>query len=57
MQAPVQHHRALDGASVDHECHLPDQTTLYRPVQQQAATIFAEAEDAAAVARIRWVDA
>jgi hypothetical protein len=53
----VQHHRALDSAPVDHERHLPDQTTLYRPVQQQAATFFAETEDAAAVARIRWVDA
>jgi len=57
VQAPVQHRRALDGAPVDHERHLPDQTTLYRPVQQQAAAFFAETEDAAAAARIRWVDA
>ena len=57
MQASVQHRRALDGAPVDHERHLPEQTTLYRLVRQQSAAFFAETEDAAAAARIRWVDA
>jgi hypothetical protein len=39
--------RAPDGASVHHERHRPEQTTLYRLVQQHAATFFAQAEDAA----------
>ena len=40
--------RAPDGASVHYERHRPEQTTLYRLVQQHAATFFAQAEDAAA---------
>lgn len=39
--------RAPDGASVHYERHRPEQTTLYRLVQQHAATFFAQAEDAA----------
>ena len=39
--------RASDGAPVHYERHRPEQTTLYRLVQQHAATFFeqAEAED------------
>jgi len=36
-----------DGAPVHYERHRPEQTTLYRLVQQHAATFFAQAEDAA----------
>jgi len=34
-------------APVHYERHRPEQTTLYRLVQQHAATFFAEAEAAA----------
>ena len=40
--------RAPDGAPVHYERHRPEQTTLYRLVQQHAATFFAETEAAAA---------
>jgi hypothetical protein len=36
-----------DGTPVHYERHRPEQTTLYRLVQQHAATFFAQAEDAA----------
>ena len=36
--------RAPDGAPVHYERHRPEQTTLYRLVQQHAATFFAQAE-------------
>ena len=39
--------RAPDGTPVHYEPHRPEQTTLYRLVQQHAATFFAQAEDAA----------
>jgi hypothetical protein len=39
--------RAPDGAPVHYDRHRPEQTTLYRLVQQHAATFFAQAEDAA----------
>jgi hypothetical protein len=39
--------RAPDGAPVHYERHRPEQTTLYRLVQQHAATFFAETEAAA----------
>ena len=39
--------RAPDGAPVHYERHRPELTTLYRLVQQHAATFFAQAEDAA----------
>jgi len=39
--------RAPDGAPVHYDRHRPEQTTLYRLVQQYAATFFAQAEDAA----------
>ena len=39
--------RAPDGAPVHYERHRPEQTRLYRLVQQHAATFFAQAEDAA----------
>ena len=35
-----------DGAPVHYARHRPEQTTLYRLVQQHAATFFAQAEDA-----------
>jgi hypothetical protein len=41
-----QPHRA-PGAPVHYERHWPEQTTLYRLVQQHAATFFAETEAAA----------
>jgi CheY-like chemotaxis protein len=48
VQATVQQpRRAPDGAPVHYERHRPEQTTLYRLVQQHAATFFAEAEAAA----------
>jgi hypothetical protein len=48
VQATVQQpQRAPDGAPVHYERHRPEQTTLYRLVQQHAATFFAQAEDAA----------
>jgi hypothetical protein len=37
-----QPHRAPDGAPVHYERHRPEQTTLYRLVQQHAATFFSE---------------
>ena len=39
--------RAPDGAPVHYERHRPEQTTLYRLVQQHTATFFAQAEAAA----------
>jgi len=39
--------RAPDCAPVQDERHRPEQTTLYRLVQQHAATFFEQAEDAA----------
>ena len=42
-----QPHRAPDGAPVHYERHRPEQTTLYRLMQQHAATFFAETEAAA----------
>ena len=36
--------RAPDGAPIHYERHRPEQTTLYRLVQQHAATFFAQAE-------------
>ena len=39
--------RAPDGARVHYERHGREQTTLYRMVQQHAATFSAQAEDAA----------
>jgi len=36
--------RASDGAPVHYERHRPEQTTLYRLVQQHAATCFEQAE-------------
>jgi hypothetical protein len=39
--------RAPDGAPVHYERHRPEQTTLYRLVQQHAATFFEQAEAAA----------
>jgi hypothetical protein len=47
--------RAPDGASVHYERHRPEQTTLYRLVQQHAATFFAQAEDAAGAALPQFV--
>ena len=41
-----QPHRAPDGAAVHYERHRPEQTTLYRLVQQHAQTFFAQAEEA-----------
>ena len=38
---------APDGAPVHYDRHRPEQTTLYRLVQQRAATFFAQAEAAA----------
>ena len=40
---------ARDGAAVHHERHRPEQTTLYRPVQQHAATFLEQVEAAALV--------
>ena len=39
--------RAPDGDPIQYERHRPKLTTLYRLVQQHAATFFAQAEDAA----------
>ena len=50
MQANATHQTGrahCDGAPVHYERHRPEQTTLYRLVQQHAATFFAQAEDAA----------
>ena len=56
MQATVQQpHRAPDGDRVRYERHRPEQTTLYRLVQQHAATFFAETEAAAEANRPQFV--
>ena len=47
--------RAPDGAPVHYERHRPEQTTLYRLVQQHAATFIAQAEDAAGAALPQFV--
>ena len=39
--------RAPDSAPVHYERHRPDQTTLYRLVQQHASTFFEQTESAA----------
>ena len=47
MQAALQQSpRAPDGVPVHYERHRPEQTTLYRLVQQHAATFIAETEAA-----------
>ena len=46
-----QPHRAQGGAPVHYERHRPEQTTLYRLVQQHAESFFAEV-DAATGARL-----
>ena len=38
--------RAPDDTRVHYERHRPEQTTLYRLVQQHAATFIAQAEEA-----------
>ena len=43
--------RALDGAPVRYEHHRPEQTTLYRLVQQHAASFFEQAEAGAGLLR------
>ena len=49
VQATLQKpRRAPDGAPVHYERHRPEQTTLYRLVQQHAATFIAQTEAAAA---------
>ena len=56
MKATVQQpQRAPDGAPVHYERHRPEQTMLYRLVQQNAATFFAQAEDAAGADLPRFV--
>ena len=47
MQTAGRPSLAPDGAPVHYERHRPEQTTLYRLVQQRAATFFAEVEAAA----------
>ena len=47
MQTTGRPSLAPDGAPVHYERHRPEQTTLYRLVQQHAATFFVEAEAAA----------
>jgi hypothetical protein len=42
-----QPHRAPHGVPIHYERHRPEQTTLYRLVQQHAASFFAQTEDAA----------
>ena len=44
MQAAAQPQRAPDGAPVHYERHRPEQTTLYRLVQQHAASFIAHTE-------------
>jgi hypothetical protein len=45
VQATVQQPpRVPDGAAVPYERHRPEQTTLYRLVQQRAASIIAHTE-------------
>ena len=48
--------RAPDGAPVHYERHRPEQTTLYRLVQQHAATFFAQGEDAAGAVLPQFVE-
>jgi len=43
----IRHLRAPDGTPVHYERHRPEQTVLYRLVQQHAATFFEQAESAA----------
>ena len=47
MQTTSRLSLAQEGTAVHHERHRAEQTTLYRPVQQHAATFFAQAEAAA----------
>ena len=44
---PFAGQRAPDGAPVHYERHRPEQTTLYRLVQEHATTFIAQAKDAA----------
>ena len=50
-----QSHWALDGASVHYERHLPEQTTLYRLVQQHAESFFAQTEEAAGASMTQFI--
>ena len=47
--------RAPDGAPIHYERHRPEQTTLYRLVQQHAATFIAETEAATGAALPQFV--
>lgn len=47
--------RAPNGAPVQYERHCPEQTTLYRLVQQHAAAFFVQADGAASAALPQFV--
>ena len=55
MQAAAQPQRAPDGAPHHHERHRPEQTTLYRLVQQYAASFIAHPEASTGVELPRFV--
>ena len=48
-------HRGPDGAPVHFERHRPEQTTLYRLVQQHAATFFEQAQAAASADLLQFI--
>jgi len=47
--------RAPDGVPVHYERHRPGQTTLYRLVQQHAATFFAQTEEATGASLAQFI--
>ena len=52
---PIRSIRAPDGAPVHYERHRPEQTTMYRLVQQHAATFFKKAPAAGGASPLQFV--
>ena len=48
--------RAPEGTPVHYERHRPEQTTLYRLVQQHAATFFAQTEEATGASLPQFIE-
>jgi len=55
VQAAAQPRRAPDGARLHYERHRPEQTTLYRLVQQHAASFIAHTETSTGAGLLRFI--
>ena len=55
MQAAAHPRRAPDGAPLHYERHRPEQTTLYRLMQQHAASFIAHTETSTGAGLLRFI--